>query len=117
MAAARRRRACPVGQGCRGRQLPRRGGLYLTRSTPPPTKVLITGAGGQVGRMLLETRPANLEAVACTHADLDIGEGDAVRDCVRSLRPSVILNAAAYTAVDKAESEPNAARRINAAGP
>ena len=86
---------------------------------PPASsmKVLITGAGGQVGRMLLETRPANVEAVGCTHADLDIGAGDAVSDCVIRHRPAVIINAAAYTAVDKAESEPAAAQRINAEGP
>ena len=79
-------------------------------------KVLITGAGGQVGRMLLETRPDDVEPVACAHADLDIGVGDAVRQCVSRHRPDVIINAAAYTAVDKAESEPDAARRINADG-
>jgi dTDP-4-dehydrorhamnose reductase len=80
-------------------------------------KVLITGAGGQVGRMLLETKSANVEAIACTHADLDIGGGDAVRDCIGRHRPSVIINAAAYTAVDKAESEAALAQRINAQGP
>jgi dTDP-4-dehydrorhamnose reductase len=82
-----------------------------------PMKVLITGAGGQVGRLLLETRPAGIEAIGCTHADLDIGEHEAVRDCVRRHRPAVIVNAAAYTAVDKAESEPDLARRINTEGP
>ncbi|HEX5460830.1 MAG TPA: dTDP-4-dehydrorhamnose reductase [Steroidobacteraceae bacterium] len=81
------------------------------------TKVLITGAGGQVGRMLLEMRPADIETVACAHADLDIGAGDAVRHCVARHRPAVIINAAAYTAVDKAESEPDTAQRINAEGP
>lgn len=86
-------------------------------SAPSAMKVLITGAGGQVGRMLLETRPAGFEAIACTHADLDIGVGEAVRDCVRRHRPAVIINAAAYTAVDKAESEPDAAQRINVEGP
>lgn len=80
------------------------------------TKVLITGAGGQVGRMLLEMRPNDIEPIACTHADLDIGVGDAVRQCVSRHRPATIINAAAYTAVDKAESEPDAARRINADG-
>ncbi len=81
------------------------------------TQVLITGAGGQVGRMLLETRPDGFEAIACTHADLDVGAGEAVRELIGRLRPAVIFNAAAYTAVDKAESEPDAARRINAEGP
>jgi dTDP-4-dehydrorhamnose reductase len=82
-----------------------------------PAKVLITGAGGQVGRMLLETHPSNIESIACTHAELDIGAPGAVRDCVAGHRPTVIINAAAYTAVDKAESEPDAAHRINAEGP
>ena len=86
-------------------------------SAPPATKVLLTGAGGQVGRALLAAAPNNLRTVACTHADLDIGAGDAVRECVRHHRPAVIINAAAYTAVDKAESEPDAAQRINAEGP
>jgi dTDP-4-dehydrorhamnose reductase len=67
--------------------------------------------------MLLETRPESFEAIACTHADLDVGAGEAVRDAVGRHRPAVIINAAAYTAVDKAESEPEAAKRINADGP
>ncbi len=82
-----------------------------------PMKVLITGAGGQVGRMLLATKPDHVQVVACAHADLDIARGEAVRECVSRHRPSVIINAAAYTAVDKAESEPDSARRINAEGP
>ena len=83
----------------------------------PAMKVLITGAGGQVGRMLLETRPAEIEAIACTHADLDIGGREVVRECIARHRPAVVINAAAYTAVDKAESEADAANRINAEGP
>jgi dTDP-4-dehydrorhamnose reductase len=86
-------------------------------SPGPPTQVLITGAGGQVGRSLLQMRPEAVEAIACTHADLDIGASDAVLDCVGHHRPAVIINAAAYTAVDKAESEPDRAQRINADGP
>lgn len=84
---------------------------------PATTKVLITGAGGQVGRALLAAVPDNLEAIACTHGDLDIGAGQAVRDYVGRHRPAVIINAAAYTAVDKAESQVDAALRINAEGP
>lgn len=89
----------------------------MTPAAPSSTRVLITGAGGQVGRMLLETRPPAVEAIACTHADLDIGAPEAVREVVGRHRPGVIINAAAYTAVDKAESEADAARRINAEGP
>ena len=83
----------------------------------PATQVLITGAGGQVGRMLLATRPDGFEATACKHADLDVGAGEAVHAFIGRHRPAVIINAAAYTAVDKAESEPDTARRINADGP
>lgn len=83
----------------------------------PTAKVLITGAGGQVGRALLDAMPSEFEAVACRHADLDVGADEAVHDCVRRHRPAVIINAAAYTAVDKAESEPDAAHRINSEGP
>ncbi len=67
--------------------------------------------------MLLETRPVSFGAIACTHADLDVSAGDAVRDFVGQHRPAVIINAAAYTAVDKAEAEAEAAQRINAEGP
>jgi dTDP-4-dehydrorhamnose reductase len=80
-------------------------------------KALITGAGGQLGRMLLETRPAHIETIALSHAELDVGAAESVRDCIGRHRPALIINAAAYTAVDKAESEPDAARRINAEGP
>ena len=80
-------------------------------------KVMITGAGGQVGRMLLETRPEGVETIACAHADLDVGKREDVRLFVGRHRPAVIINAAAYTAVDKAESEPDAALRINGEGP
>ncbi len=80
-------------------------------------KVLITGAAGQVGRMLLETRPAEVEAIPLAHDDLDIRDGAAVRERILRDLPDLILNAAAYTAVDKAESEPQAAHAINAEGP
>jgi len=89
----------------------------LTPSAAPAMKALITGASGQVGRLLLETRPEGFEVIACTHADLDIGDPKAVAEFVERHRPGVIINAAAYTAVDKAESEPDAAQRINAEGP
>ena len=89
----------------------------MTVRATAATKVLITGAGGQVGRALLDAAPDNLEVVGCAHADLDVGSGDAVLEWVGRRRPGVIINTAAYTAVDKAESEPDAARRINAEGP
>ena len=80
-------------------------------------KVLITGAGGQVGRMLRATCPTGIDLVACAHADLDIGDAGSVRERLERERPDAIINAAAYTAVDKAESEPQQARWINSEGP
>lgn len=80
-------------------------------------KVLITGAGGQVGRILSSGAPPGVEVLACGHKDLDIADASAVSDYIRVHAPDVIINAAAYTAVDRAESEPELARKGNADGP
>jgi len=80
-------------------------------------KVLVTGAGGQVGRALLRSAPADWSVVAVAHNELDITALAAVSAAVNRLRPSVIINAAAYTAVDRAESEPEQARVCNVTGP
>jgi dTDP-4-dehydrorhamnose reductase len=80
-------------------------------------KALITGSGGQLGRALVIAAPAGVEVLALGHADLDIGDASSVAARVERFAPDVILNAAAYTAVDKAEQEPDAARRANEAGP
>jgi dTDP-4-dehydrorhamnose reductase len=80
-------------------------------------KVLIAGSGGQVGRALVAGAPAGCELIAATHADLDIADADAVAGCVESHRPDLIVNAAAYTDVGRAESEPETAARVNANGP
>lgn len=79
-------------------------------------KVLITGAGGQIGSALAATAPSADQIAACTHGDLDISDADAVADAVAELGPDLIVNAAAFTAVDLAENEPEAARRINEIG-
>ena len=76
-------------------------------------KVLVTGAGGQVGRELAGTAPAGVAVTAVSHADLDIGDPAAVRAALAASGARWIVNAAAYTAVDRAESEPDAARAIN----
>lgn len=80
-------------------------------------KALITGAGGQVGQALVTGAPAGVEILALSHKDLDIGDASSVDSCVKRFAPDVILNAAAYTAVDKAEQEADAARRANETGP
>jgi len=81
------------------------------------TRVLITGAAGQVGRALLASIPPSVEARSVTHADLDIGNASQVKSYIAKFAPALIINAAAYTAVDKAESEQGAAQRVNAEGP
>ncbi|WP_280266245.1 dTDP-4-dehydrorhamnose reductase [Nocardia wallacei] len=75
-------------------------------------RLIVTGAGGQLGRALLALAP---EAVGFARRDLDIKDADAVRAV---LRPGdTVLNCAAYTAVDAAESDPDAAFAGNATGP
>ena len=80
-------------------------------------KVLVTGSTGQVGRAVLLQAPAALEVIGVARSDLDITDGDSVRKFVRACAPDVIVNAAAYTAVDRAEAEPDLARRVNVDGP
>ena len=81
-------------------------------------RILVTGAGGGLGRALVEVLEGH-EVRALTHADLDIGDADAVRAAVDEARPAVILNAAAFTKVDACEDEANidAAVAGNALGP
>ncbi|MGA9583480.1 MAG: dTDP-4-dehydrorhamnose reductase [Allosphingosinicella sp.] len=80
-------------------------------------RALILGAGGQVGRALAAAAPAGSEAIALGRSDCDVGDEAALRSAIRSARPDVVFNAAAYTAVDKAESEPEAALRLNGEAP
>lgn len=80
-------------------------------------KILVTGAQGQVGRALSVMAPPGAVLIPVSHAELDIGDFPAVEAFVASNRPGVIINAAAYTAVDKAESEAELAHRVNATGP
>lgn len=77
-------------------------------------KALVTGAGGQLGATLVASAPAGCEVVALDRASLDLTDAAAVRAAVARERPDVILNAAAWTAVDAAEAEEEAARAVNA---
>jgi len=80
-------------------------------------KVLQIGKVGQLGWELLRTCAPLGEVVALDYPDVDLSDSKSLRELVRSVKPDVIVNAAAYTNVDKAESEPEKARAINATGP
>jgi dTDP-4-dehydrorhamnose reductase len=80
-------------------------------------RVLITGAGGQLGRDLhLHCESRGDDVMAATHAALDVGDRDAVYQAVTAWRPEVVLHAAAWTAVDACEADPDRAWRVNALG-
>ncbi|MFN3819227.1 dTDP-4-dehydrorhamnose reductase [Blastomonas sp.] len=76
-------------------------------------KVLIVGGKGQLGRGLAATAPADADIVSHDIDTLDIADAGALRACVADVRPDLLLNAAAYTAVDKAESEEDVALAVN----
>ncbi|MFA5940201.1 MAG: dTDP-4-dehydrorhamnose reductase [Sinimarinibacterium sp.] len=78
--------------------------------------VLVTGARGQLGTEVALNCPAGIALTTVDRAQLDIGDEAAVRRIVDELRPDAIINCAAYTAVDRAESERDAAFRINRDG-
>lgn len=80
-------------------------------------RVLVLGAGGQLGRELVLTADPGTECIALTRRELDIGDAEAVANRLEALHPRVVINAAAYTAVDAAEDDAPAAQRTNAVGP
>jgi dTDP-4-dehydrorhamnose reductase len=79
------------------------------------TRLLVTGAGGQLGRDVVAHATAEGDDVfAFTRAELDMGDRDAVQAAIVAARPDVVVNAAAWTAVDACESDPARAMRDNA---
>jgi dTDP-4-dehydrorhamnose reductase len=84
-----------------------------------PLKVVLLGASGQLGRTLQHdsTLSRDHELIALDRAALDISDEQAVSRTLDRLRPDVLINAAAFTAVDRAESEEETARAANADGP
>ncbi len=79
--------------------------------------ILLIGSNGQVGHDLSEILPRMAEVTALDRTRLDLSRPDEIREVIRASRPAWIVNAAAYTAVDKAESEEPLARAINAEAP
>ena len=79
-------------------------------------KVLITGAGGQLGRELQVTCPEEVDLTACDRKQLDITQEVQIRRVLDEVHPELIVNAAAYSAVDRAEQEKDLAFAVNAEG-
>ncbi len=80
-------------------------------------RLLVTGSTGQIGWQLQRTLAPLGEVIPCTRAELDLADPEAATKSVRDLAPDIVVNAAAYTAVDKAESESELAHIVNAAAP
>ncbi len=80
-------------------------------------RILVTGASGQVGGALLHALASFGEVLAPTRAELDLAAPSTIPAYLQSTKPRWIVNAAAYTAVDRAESEPALAEAINATAP
>jgi dTDP-4-dehydrorhamnose reductase len=80
-------------------------------------RILILGSTGQVGSELQKTFADVGEILTLDRRAADLGHPESLRKIVRDAKPDVILNAAAYTAVDRAESEPEAAKAVNATAP
>ncbi|RJG11188.1 dTDP-4-dehydrorhamnose reductase, partial [Massilia cavernae] len=80
-------------------------------------KILLTGGSGQLGYELQRSLQGLGEVVAPGRAQMDLADLAQVRAVIRAVRPGLVVNAAAYTAVDQAETEPAVARRINAEAP
>lgn len=88
----------------------------MARATPF-SPVLITGGDGQLGWELAKSFAPLATVHACTRQTLDLTDADALRERCRTVQPALILNAAAYTAVDRAEGEPELAMRVNGVAP
>ena len=79
------------------------------------TRLLVTGAGGQLGRdVVVHASSEGDDVVALTRAELDVGDRAAVHAAIGAARPDVVINAAAWTAVDACEADPERAQRDNA---
>ena len=80
-------------------------------------RVLIAGARGQIGQAMLRSVPPGCDVQAPGRNELDVSREDAVRAMTQQMKPDVIVNAAAYTAVDRAESQASVCFQVNAEGP
>ncbi len=81
------------------------------------TKILLIGKNGQVGWELQRTLQPLGEVMAVVREQIDVSDPDSIKKIIREVQPKIIVNAAAYTAVDKAESEPELAMKVNGVAP
>jgi dTDP-4-dehydrorhamnose reductase len=84
---------------------------------PEPVRVLLTGRHGQLGQALLASVPAGIDLIPTGRDELNLADPAACRAAVTRHRPDWVLNAGAYTAVDRAEAEPELAEAVNAGAP
>jgi len=80
-------------------------------------KILLTGITGQVGQELQDLLPAKGEVIGVGREKMDLANPDSIRQVIEEIQPEVIVNASAYTAVDKAETEIEQAKAINGEAP
>lgn len=80
-------------------------------------KIILTGANGQVGKEIQKLQPAEVELIALDRNNLNIADARAVDHMIKHHQPTVVINAAAYTAVDRAENDCDNAKAVNALGP
>src|SRR5205085_547070 len=92
----------------------RRGALRRVTAVP---RIVVTGAAGQLGRELAAQLAPHGTVIALARADVDVADPDALRTSLRTLAPDLVVNAAAYTDVDRAESERDRAYAVNATAP
>ena len=81
------------------------------------SRILVTGKDGQVGFELLRSLARQGQVIAVGREQMDLSKPDTIRRTVREIGPDLIVNAAAYTAVDQAESEPELALAVNGIAP
>lgn len=81
------------------------------------TRILLTGITGQVGQELQQTLASLGEVVSVGRDRVDFSQPEAVQQVMETIKPAIVINSAAYTAVDKAESEPDLAKLVNAVSP
>ena len=81
------------------------------------SRILLVGVTGQLGQELQRTLPPLGEVIGVGRKTMDLADASSIREVIREAKPNLIVNAAAYTAVDKAETEKEQAKLINAIAP